>query len=143
MFPQYSPLFTAGLMPDAPSPSSSRTPSPRARNTHDSLPLTVRTASLGVYDGVRVPSPASASDDTALFLTLKPRRRHAPGASFLSLDLADAASTRSLSLSMSMSLRRKDTVSSRTTAEPSSPLASSPLSYVLIIYPVLRSVNID
>ena len=102
MFAQYSPLFTAGLLSDS-SPSSSRSASPRRssrtkKTTHDSLPVTVNSASFSWYS----PKSAHESSGSALYLTLKSSRKaRDAGRSFLSLDLAD-----------SVSLRRKDTMSS-------------------------------
>ncbi|CCM02252.1 uncharacterized protein FIBRA_04335 [Fibroporia radiculosa] len=129
MFAQYSPLFTSGLLsgrnsPEEPLPSSSRSDSfqqPTKKQFHDSLPLTVSTASF--HAAVRTPNGV---EDNALLLTFVPRRRTEEGRSFLSLDLAESQSMRS------MSLRRKDTVTTRATtcavgrSEPSSPAASSP-----------------
>lgn len=126
MFAQYSPLFTSGLLSD--SPAASRTPSPNHlthKYNRESLPLTVNTESTSfydVFDSARFPD----EEDSAIFLTFKPHRRQIDhGRSFLSLDLAESNSMRS------MSLRRKDSVS--TTAffgrsEPSSPSPSSPVS---------------
>ncbi|KAI0071342.1 hypothetical protein K474DRAFT_1712558 [Panus rudis PR-1116 ss-1] len=126
MFAQYSPLFTAGLLSD--SPSSSRSPSPFAPRTkhHDSLPLTVRSGSTDMFGGIH--SAHSEKSEDALFLTFRPHRRQVDeGRSFLSLDLAESHSLRS------MSLRRKDTVTSRATtafgrSEPASPSHVSPVS---------------
>ncbi|KAJ3481858.1 hypothetical protein NLI96_g7374 [Meripilus lineatus] len=130
MFAQYSPLFTSGLLSD--SPSTSRTPSPTLsshKRNRESLPLTVSTQSISfsdIFDSARSPD----GEDNAIFLTFKPHRRQIDhGRSFLSLDLAECSSLRS------MSLRRKDTVSTKTTAffgrsEPSSPSQSSPVSPV-------------
>lgn len=121
MFAQYSPLFTSGLRLADNSPSSSRASSPKRRacssrkQTHDSLPVTIRSASLSLCDGV----PACAAGD-ALFLTLKPSRREPePGRSFLSLDLAESH--------RSLSLRRKDTVTSaQGHSVPASPVSGRP-----------------
>ena len=117
-----TPLFTAGLLSDN-SPSSSRSTSPKRRvrrskkTTHDSLPLTVNSATFSVY----APHADHESAASALYLTLKPsRRQRQEGHSFLSLDLADT-----------LSLRRKDTVTSRATTvfsgrEPLSPASPVP-----------------
>ena len=121
MFAQYSPLFTSGLRLSDNSPSSSRAPSPQPRDsqpkkqTHDSLPVTISTATFSLYAGV----PADSADD-AFFLTLKPSRRDVEeGRSFLSLDLAESH--------RSMSLRRKDTVTTTYgRSVPTSPVASIP-----------------
>ncbi|OCH84703.1 hypothetical protein OBBRIDRAFT_808047 [Obba rivulosa] len=130
MFAQYSPLFTSGLMSESNSPAPSRAPSANSHRkpARDSLPLTVDTASISIYAGVHARSPSEPEAGTGLFLTLMPRRRRQveDGRSFLSLDLAESQSMRS------MSLRRKDTVTSRTTAfgrsEPNSPSMTSPIS---------------
>ncbi|KAI0782697.1 hypothetical protein C8Q75DRAFT_737494 [Abortiporus biennis] len=127
MFAQYSPLFASGLMSD--SPTNSRSPSPHTRpRHHDSLPLTVNTSSTEYHGGVESGRSPRAHPD-AFFLTFKPHRREVEGGrSFLSLDLAESQSMRS------MSLRRKDTVTSKGTtafgrSEPSSPSPhSSPVS---------------
>lgn len=120
MFAQYSPLFTSGFLSD--SPGSSRAPSPlylSHKNTHDSLPLTVNTTMSDIYTGAQ--SSRTHEDTEALFLTFRPHRKQVEeGLSFLSLDLAESQSMRS------MSLRRKDTVTTRATtalgrSEPSSP----------------------
>ncbi|KAL6299549.1 hypothetical protein BKA93DRAFT_806217 [Sparassis latifolia] len=123
LFAQYSPLFTSGLLSDP------RVPTKRRKCAHDSFPLTVNTASLS-FSGV-LRSSLDLVEDSTLFLTLAPRRRVPEGRSFLSLDLAESQSMRSVSL------RRKDTVTTRATAatffgrsEPSSPSALSPLSCV-------------
>ncbi|EMD38763.1 hypothetical protein CERSUDRAFT_122336 [Gelatoporia subvermispora B] len=131
MFAQYSPLFTSGLMSEHNSPAPSRAPSAAAHRkpVRESLPLTVDTASFSFYAGVHARSPSEPDAGSAgLFLTLMPRRRQVEdGRSFLSLDLAESQSMRS------MSLRRKDTVTSRTTAfgrsEPNSPSMISPVSF--------------
>ncbi|GBE86128.1 hypothetical protein SCP_0900050 [Sparassis crispa] len=122
LFAQYSPLFTSGLLSDP------RVPTKRRKCAHDSFPLTVNTASLS-FSGV-LRSSLDLVEDSTLFLTLAPRRRVPEGRSFLSLDLAESQSMRSVSL------RRKDTVTTRATAatlfgrsEPSSPSALSPLSH--------------
>lgn len=134
MFAQYSPLFTSGLLsgcstPEHSSPSSSRSSSKRRRpqkEPRNSLPLTINNVSM--YAGVR--NSSDAGNGGGLFLTLMPHRSQADeGRSFLSLDLAESSSMRS------MSLRRKDTVSTRATtyfgrSEPSSPSALSPVAYV-------------
>ncbi|PSR74079.1 hypothetical protein PHLCEN_2v10151 [Hermanssonia centrifuga] len=127
MFAQYSPLFTSGLRLSD-SPSSSRAPSPerltRSKPTHDSLPLTVNSATFSLFAGVHTRHSRQDSSDSAIFLTFKPsRRRRDEGHSFLSLDLSDAR--------RSMSLRRKDTVTSRATthfgkSEPTSPVSPVP-----------------
>ncbi|KZT66135.1 hypothetical protein DAEQUDRAFT_768281 [Daedalea quercina L-15889] len=101
----YSPLFTSGLLTGTPaaSPSTSRSPSMKRRRGKavDSLPCTVNTVSF--HAAVR-----SSTDPTAMFLTLVPHRQwEDEDRSFLSLDLAESQSLRS------MSLRRKDTVTSR------------------------------
>ncbi|KAF7794380.1 hypothetical protein EIP86_005514 [Pleurotus ostreatoroseus] len=132
MFAQYSPLFTSGLLSDN-SPSSSRSSSPKRRfrmskskgkkTSHDSLPVTVNSATFSVY---APHAPTRDSQESALFLTLKPSRRaHSADEdhSFLSLDLADTH--------RSMSLRRKDTVTSKATSffgrsEPVSPVSPLP-----------------
>ncbi|GJE93289.1 hypothetical protein PsYK624_094480 [Phanerochaete sordida] len=121
MFAQYSPLFTSGLRLSDSSPSSSRAPSPKRRGCksrkqhHDSLPVTIRSASLSLFDGV-----PSDNASNALFLTLKPSRRDiAEGRSFLSLDLAESH--------RSLSLRRKDTVTSHAgRSAPTSPVMAIP-----------------
>ncbi|EKM50133.1 uncharacterized protein PHACADRAFT_264689 [Phanerochaete carnosa HHB-10118-sp] len=121
MFAQYSPLFTSGLRLADNSPSSSRAPSPKQRThkskkqTHDSLPITIWSATFSLCDGV----PADSEDD-ALFLTFKPSRREIEeGRSFLSLDLADSH--------RSMSLRRKDTVTTtQGRSVPTSPVIAIP-----------------
>ncbi|KAH9931864.1 uncharacterized protein B0H18DRAFT_952536 [Fomitopsis serialis] len=104
-FAQYSPLFTSGLLTRTPtaSPSTSRSPSIKRRRGKavDSLPCTVNTVSF--HAAVR-----SSTDTSAMFLTLVPHRQlEDEDRSFLSLDLAESQSMRS------MSLRRKDTVTSR------------------------------
>ncbi|KAH9840315.1 uncharacterized protein C8Q71DRAFT_486080 [Rhodofomes roseus] len=104
-FAQYSPLFTSGLLTGTPaaSPSTSRSPSMKRRRGKavDSLPCTVNTVSF--HAAMR-----SSADPSAMFLTLVPhRQREDEDRSFLSLDLAESQSMRS------MSLRRKDTVTSR------------------------------
>lgn len=121
MFAQYSPLFTSGFLSD--SPTGSRAPSPlhlsSHKSTHDSLPLTVNTAFSDIFAGAQ--SSRTAEDHEAIFLTFRPHRKQVEeGLSFLSLDLAESQSMRS------MSLRRKDTVTTRATtafgrSEPSSP----------------------
>lgn len=120
MYSQYSPLFTSGFLSD--SPSSSRAPSPlylSHKDNHDSLPLTVNTRMSDIYAGAE--SSRTPGDVEALFLTFRPHRKQVEeGLSFLSLDLAESQSMRS------MSLRRKDTVTTRATtafgrSEPSSP----------------------
>ncbi|CAL1715546.1 unnamed protein product [Somion occarium] len=131
MFAQYSPLFTSGLLSD--SPSASRAPSPQhpvRKNTHDSLPLTVNTRMSDIYAGVE--SARNPQDnDGALFLTFRPHRKQVDeGLSFLSLDLAESQSMRS------MSLRRKDTVTTKATtafgrSEPSSPSYNLPVSPIV------------
>lgn len=126
MFAQYSPLFTSGLLSDS-SPSSSRSPSPKGRvgrperskkTTHDSLPVTVNSASFSLYAGVHEKS--SEDVDNALFLTFKPSRQQVEqGRSFLSLDLAESH--------RSMSLRRKDTMTTtHGRSVPTSPVSSVP-----------------
>ncbi|PCH44139.1 hypothetical protein WOLCODRAFT_138790 [Wolfiporia cocos MD-104 SS10] len=133
VFAQYSPLFTSGLLsgrnsPDERSPCSSRAPSPPARarrhRQQDSLPLTVSTVSF--HPAVRASDTLDAS---AMLLTLVPHRAYddddfEPGRSFLSLDLAETSSQ----AVRSMSLRRKDTLTSRTSGHsaPTSPAAASP-----------------
>ncbi|KAI0763848.1 hypothetical protein BD413DRAFT_606524 [Trametes elegans] len=115
MFAQYSPLFTSGLLSESNTPSTSP---PRG-----SLPVDANLDSF---------CEAFTSEDDGVFLTLMPRRRRADAAnSFLSLDLAESQSLRS------MSLRRKDTVTSRATtcfgrSVPASPTLTSsnqPLSF--------------
>ena len=132
MFAQYSPLFTSGLLSESNSPSTSRRPSvelspePRPMHLRGSLPVDV---SLDhVYE-------ALTSEDDGILFTVAPsrrRRRSELGASFLSLDLASDARTL-----RSMSLRRKDTVTSRSTTHfgrsvPTSPDVD-PLSCVSVI----------
>ncbi len=128
MFAQYSPLFTSGLLSESNTPSSSRRPS---RERHQKVPresLPVDASLDGIYH-----SSLSPSDDDAVFFTFKPRRRRVElGNSFLSLDLAESQSMRS------MSLRRKDTVTTRATTHfgrsaPGSPTALYPMSYVAIL----------
>ncbi|KAH8103841.1 hypothetical protein BXZ70DRAFT_1005403 [Cristinia sonorae] len=119
MFAQYSPLFTSGLMSDHP-----RTPSPprKVRRTkhHDSLPVTVKSSTSSYYPATR--SPESTISQGFMF-TLAPHRRLLDeDRSFLSLDLAESQSMRS------MSLRRKDTVTTKSStffgkSEPSSPVS--------------------
>ncbi|KAH9926323.1 uncharacterized protein BXZ73DRAFT_49427 [Epithele typhae] len=116
MFAQYSPLFTSGLLSESNSPSSSRRPSldhSRPNQPRGSLPVDVNRDSF--YE------PFASEDDGILF-TLAPRRRRSElGNSFLSLDLAESRTMRS------MSLRRKDTMTSRATtlggSAPASPEA--------------------
>ncbi|KAI0628186.1 hypothetical protein C8Q77DRAFT_1220974 [Trametes polyzona] len=114
MFAQYSPLFTSGLLSESNSPSSSRRPSLELRDKapRGSLPVDANLDSF--YE-------ASTSEDDGVFLTLMPRRRRAEaGNSFLSLDLAENQSMRS------MSLRRKDTVTSRATTHFGRSVPTSP-----------------
>lgn len=128
MFAEYSPLFNAGLVSESVTPTSPRIPffgSRFRKGTHDSLPVTVNTSSISLHTGVH--SPRSPSEENGLFFTFMPHRRHDTdeGRSFLSLDLAESQTMRS------MSLRRKDTVTTKATtffgrSEPSSPLAVSP-----------------
>ncbi|PIL29440.1 hypothetical protein GSI_08382 [Ganoderma sinense ZZ0214-1] len=114
MFAQYSPLFTSGLLSESNTPSTSRRPSLelRQKDPRESLPVDASVDSL--YE-----TPTSEED--GIFLTLAPRRRDA-GNSFLSLDLAESQSMRS------MSLRRNDTITSRfgRTVSNSVPLPMSP-----------------
>ena len=102
MFAQYSPLFTSGLLSESNTPSTSRRPSleMRQKDPRESLPVD---ASL---DSIYEPT-TSTSEADALFLTIMPSRRREAGNSFLSLDLAESQSLRS------MSLRRKDTITTR------------------------------
>ncbi|KAI0365196.1 hypothetical protein BV20DRAFT_982725 [Pilatotrama ljubarskyi] len=104
MFAQYSPLFTSGLLSESNTPSSSRKPSLefREKAPRGSLPVDANIDSF--YE-----TSTSTSEDDAVFLTFMPRRRRDAGNSFLSLDLAESQSLRS------MSLRRKDTVTTRAT----------------------------
>ncbi|CDO75239.1 hypothetical protein BN946_scf185036.g3 [Trametes cinnabarina] len=114
MFAQYSPLFTSGLLSESNSPSSSRHSSieRRTKAPRGSLPVDANVDSF--YE-------TSTSDDDALFLTFMPRRRRADaGNSFLSLDLAESHSMRS------MSLRRKDTVTTRATTHFGRSVPTSP-----------------
>ncbi|KAI9063805.1 hypothetical protein FKP32DRAFT_1685822 [Trametes sanguinea] len=129
MFAQYSPLFTSGLLSESNSPSSSRHSSieRRGKVPRGSLPVDANLDSF--YE-------TSTSEDDALFLTFMPRRRRADaGNSFLSLDLAESHSMRS------MSLRRKDTVTTRATTHfgrsvPTSPtVPPMPTSYVFTVSP--------
>ena len=129
MFAQYSPLFTSGLLSESNTPSTSRRPSVeiRSKDVRESLPVDASVESL--YE-----TPTSEED--GIFLTLAPRRRREAGNSFLSLDLAESQSMRS------MSLRRKDTITSRATTHfgrsvPTSPAAAPvPMSYV-VLFPSL------
>ncbi|KAL7280953.1 hypothetical protein PYCCODRAFT_1371869 [Trametes coccinea BRFM310] len=114
MFAQYSPLFTSGLLSESNSPSSSRHSSieRRGKVPRGSLPVDANLDSF--YE-------TSTSEDDALFLTFMPRRRRADaGNSFLSLDLAESHSMRS------MSLRRKDTVTTRATTHFGRSVPTSP-----------------
>ncbi|KAI0819599.1 hypothetical protein BC628DRAFT_1014662 [Trametes gibbosa] len=116
MFPQYSPLFTSGLMSESNTPSSSRRPSLELceKAPRGSLPVDANMDSF--YE-----ASSSTSEEDAVFLTLMPRRRRAEaGNSFLSLDLAESHSMRS------MSLRRKDTVTSRATTHFGRSVPTSP-----------------
>ncbi|KAK7683401.1 hypothetical protein QCA50_013663 [Cerrena zonata] len=142
MYSQYSPLFTSGFLSD--SPSSSRAPSPlylSHKDNHDSLPLTVNTRMSDIYAGAE--SSRTPEDVEALFLTFRPHRKQVEeGLSFLSLDLAESQSMRS------MSLRRKDTVTTRATtafgrSEPSSPshLPISPIAKRSQFAPVLPPIS--
>ncbi|OBZ66922.1 hypothetical protein A0H81_13066 [Grifola frondosa] len=126
MFAQYSPLFTSGLLSESNTPSTSRRPSIDLRpqkEARGSLPINVTD---GFYETETIFSDLAES--SPLYLTLMPSRRHVgEGRSFLSLDLAESQSMRS------MSLRRKDTVTTRATqffgrSVPTSPLAMSPTS---------------
>lgn len=116
MFAQYSALFYSGLVSESNTPSSSRRPSLEFEHCdkapRGSLPADANLDSF--YE-------ATTSDDDAVFLTLMPRRRRAEaGNSFLSLDLAESHSMRS------MSLRRKDTVTSRATTHFGRSVPTSP-----------------
>ncbi|KAI8974608.1 hypothetical protein BD414DRAFT_424268 [Trametes punicea] len=114
MFAQYSPLFTSGLLSESNSPSTSRRPSLelRSKSPRGSLPVDANLDSF--YE-------ASTSEDDALFLTFMPRRRRPEaGNSFLSLDLAESQSMRS------MSLRRKDTITTRATTTFGRSVPTSP-----------------
>ncbi|KAI0666904.1 hypothetical protein C8Q78DRAFT_1082787 [Trametes maxima] len=112
MFAQYSSLFTSGLLSESNTPSSSRRPS---LDHHQKAPR----GSLPVDANLDSFYEASTSEDDGVFLTLMPRRREA-GHSFLSLDLAESQSLRS------MSLRRKDTVTSRATTHFGRSVPASP-----------------
>lgn len=114
MFAQYSPLFTSGLLSESNTPSSSRRPSLELhqKDPRESLPVDASVDSL--YE-------TPISDGDGIFLTLAPRRRDA-GNSFLSLDLAESQSMRS------MSLRRKDTLASRATTHFGRTAPNSPSS---------------
>ncbi|KAI0644340.1 hypothetical protein C8Q79DRAFT_1012131 [Trametes meyenii] len=113
MFAQYSSLFTSGLLSESNTPSTSRRPSLEhyEKAPRGSLPVDANLDSF--YE-------ASTSEDDGVFLTLVPRRREA-GHSFLSLDLAESHSLRS------MSLRRKDTVTSRATTHFGRSVPASPI----------------
>ena len=118
MFAQYSPLFTSGLLSESNSPASSSRPSAesetdsRQKHPRGSLPVDVNLDSI--YE-------ASTSEDDGILFTLAPRRRRSLlGNSFLSLDLAESRTTRS------MSLRRKDTVTSRSTTHFGRSVPTSP-----------------
>ena len=120
MFAQYSPLFTSGLLSESNTPSSSRRPSveldvePRSNEYRGSLPVDA------FFDSFYEPS---TSEDDAILFTLAPRRRRSQvGNSFLSLDLAESRTMRS------MSLRRKDTVTSRSTTHFGRSVPASPTS---------------
>ncbi|KAJ8454421.1 hypothetical protein ONZ51_g13032 [Trametes cubensis] len=124
MFAQYSPLFTSGLLSESNTPSTSRRPSfeLRGKAPRGSLPVDANLDSF--YE-------ATTTEEDAVFFTFMPRRRRADaGNSFLSLDLAESQSMRS------MSLRRKDTVTTRATTHfgrsvPTSPtMPPMPMSYV-------------
>ncbi|KAI0741830.1 hypothetical protein C8Q80DRAFT_160397 [Daedaleopsis nitida] len=123
MFAQYSPLFTSGLLSESNTPSSSRMPSVErcSKEPRESLPVDASTDSL--YETTLPP----LSEDDTVFFTFMPRRRRVElGNSFLSLDLAESQSMRS------MSLRRKDTITSRATTHfgrsaPGSPSAMFPI----------------
>ncbi|TFK80183.1 hypothetical protein K466DRAFT_605543 [Polyporus arcularius HHB13444] len=124
MFAQYSPLFTSGLLSESNTPSTSRRPSleMRPKDPRESLPVDASIDSI--YE-----SSTSTPESDALFLTIMPSRRRAQaGNSFLSLDLAESQSMRS------MSLRRKDTITTRATTHfgrsvPASPTMSPPMPF--------------
>ncbi|TBU30067.1 hypothetical protein BD311DRAFT_777051 [Dichomitus squalens] len=113
MFAQYSPLFTSGLLSESNTPSTSRRPSVEicSKDVRESLPVDATVESL--YE-----TPTSEED--GIFLTIAPRRRREAGNSFLSLDLAENHSLRS------MSLRRKDTFTSRATTHFGRSVPTSP-----------------
>ncbi|KAI1784675.1 hypothetical protein LXA43DRAFT_1066554 [Ganoderma leucocontextum] len=113
MFAQYSPLFTSGLLSESNTPSTSRRPSVelQQKDPRESLPVDASVDSL--YE-------TPTSGEHGIFLTLAPRRRDA-GNSFLSLDLAESQSMRS------MSLRRQDTFTSRATTHFGPTTLSAPL----------------
>ncbi|KAI0699642.1 hypothetical protein C8T65DRAFT_299436 [Cerioporus squamosus] len=116
MFAQYSPLFTSGLLSESNTPSTSRRPSleRRTKDPRESLPVD---ASI---DSIYEPSSLTSEAD-AFFLTIMPsRRRREAGNSFLSLDLAESQSLRS------MSLRRKDTITTRATTHFGRSVPASP-----------------
>ncbi len=121
MFAQYSPLFTSGLLSESNTPSTSRRPSleMRPKDPRESLPVDASIDSI--YE-----SSTSTPESDALFLTIMPSRRRAQaGNSFLSLDLAESQSMRS------MSLRRKDTITTRATTHFGRSVPASPtMSYV-------------
>ncbi|TCD65062.1 hypothetical protein EIP91_003300 [Steccherinum ochraceum] len=110
-------------------PVSSRTPSPSRKTKrckhHDSLPVTVKSSTTSSFYGVESPRSPETSNSEGFMFTLMPHRRQVDDgrSSFLSLDLAESQSMRS------MSLRRKDTVTTKSSgffgrSEPSSPVAS-------------------
>ncbi|KAH9889070.1 hypothetical protein C8Q73DRAFT_654738 [Cubamyces lactineus] len=114
MFAQYSPLFTSGLLSESNTPSTSRRPSfeLRGKAPRGSLPVDANLDSF--YE-------ATTTEEDAVFFTFMPRRRRADaGNSFLSLDLAESQSMRS------MSLRRKDTVTTRATTHFGRSVPTSP-----------------
>ncbi|KAI0351834.1 hypothetical protein OH77DRAFT_1410398 [Trametes cingulata] len=118
MFAQYSPLFTSGLLSESNTPSSSRRPSLEFRDRNEKAPrgsLPVDANLDSFYE-----ASSSAAEDDAVFLTFMPRRRRDAGNSFLSLDLAESHSLRS------MSLRRKDTVTTRATTHFGRSVPTSP-----------------
>ena len=127
MFAQYSPLFTSGLLSECNTPSSSRRPSLEVRQKEPPESLPVDASIDSIYE-----HSISPSEDDAVFFTFMPRRRRVEvGNSFLSLDLAESQSMRS------MSLRRKDTITTRATTHfgrsaPGSPVAAA-VSYVVIV----------
>ncbi|KAH9928791.1 hypothetical protein B0H21DRAFT_700248 [Amylocystis lapponica] len=131
MFAQYSPLFTSGLL-ETSSPATSYSKFNlrlRKKSTvRESVPVSVNSPSASFYGGAY--TPHDASDDSAIFLTFMPRRHHIDeDRSFLSLDLAESQSMRS------MSLRRKDTVNSRATISFGTFEPTSSASYVVFLSP--------